>query len=114
MTALARYEGEGQAAVNQRLAELRLTRIVVIEMDRRGVLCQEREPDVVRSRDRPPQWVFVYIANFEVLEEATVPSTLDRHLLEPQAEFTDHLLGVLAQRGCGPWEYGCRRGETKR
>lgn len=53
--ALARDQGEREGAVYQWLAELGLARVVVIEVDRRGVLGQQSEPDVVRGRDGPAQ-----------------------------------------------------------
>lgn len=38
------------------------------EVDRRGVLGEEREPDVIRGRDRPAERVLVDVADEEVLK----------------------------------------------
>ena len=58
-------------------AELGLRRVVAVEVDRRGVLRQQRHPDVVRLGDRPPERVLVDVADGEVLEEAPAPAGTD-------------------------------------
>src|SRR6266851_359842 len=78
--ALAGHKGEGEAAVDEGLSELGLGRVVVVEVDRRRVLGQEGEPDVVRGRDRAPERVFVDVADLEILEETPPPALLNGHI----------------------------------
>src|SRR5712692_2835312 len=53
---------------------------MVVEVDRRRVLGQEREPDVVGRRDRPAERVLVDVAHLEILEESPPPAFLDGHI----------------------------------
>ena len=70
------------------------------------------EPDVVGGGGGPPERVVILIANFEVLEIATGPASLKRHL-SVQAKFPKHLVCVLTQLRCGSRREGGSRTETQ-
>jgi hypothetical protein len=53
--ALVTGQSDREGGVHQRLAELRLGRVVVIEVYWGGILRQQREPDVVGGGHRPPE-----------------------------------------------------------
>src|SRR4051794_1244099 len=57
-----------QATVHQRLLELGLCRIRMVEVKRVLVHRQQREPDIVGFGDRAPGTMFVDIADREILE----------------------------------------------
>src|SRR5260370_25518314 len=52
---------------------------MVVEVDRRSVLGQEREPDVVGRRDCPAERVLVDVADLEIFEETPAPALFDSH-----------------------------------
>src|ERR1051326_1938653 len=79
--ALAGHESERERRVDQRSLELRLRRVVAVEVDRRAVLGQQREPDVVGVEDGPAQRVLVHVAGLEVLVEPPAPPLLDGHAI---------------------------------
>src|SRR5450759_5141137 len=54
-------------------------------MNRRSVLGEQREPDVVRRRDRPAERVLVHVPDLEVLEEPPPPTLFDRHQCPPRS-----------------------------
>ena len=77
--ALARHQCQGEATVHQGFSELGLRGVVVVEVDRRRVLRQQREPDVVGRRDRPAERVLVDVSHREILEETASPALFDGH-----------------------------------
>ncbi len=74
--ALAGYQREREGRIHERSAELCLGGVVVVEVYRRGVLGEQREPDVVCRGDRSPKRVPVEVPDFEVLEEPPPPTFL--------------------------------------
>jgi hypothetical protein len=52
---------------------------MMIEMNRRRILRQQRKPDVVGRRDRSSQRMLIDIPNLEILVEPTGPTLFDRH-----------------------------------
>ncbi len=78
--------GVGVSANNQRetgvdegATELRLGRVVGIEVQRCRVLRQQREPDVVLLGEGAPESVSILVAHFEVFIEPAAPAFLYRH-----------------------------------
>src|SRR5882724_507099 len=77
----ARYDGQGQRAVDQALAELGPPGEVIVEVDLVRVVGEQGEPDVVGLRDRPAEPAAVDVADVEVLEEPPLPPGHARHSL---------------------------------
>src|SRR5690606_33578725 len=78
--ALAGDQRDGESRIDQRLAELRLCRVVGVEMDGRGVLGEQGEPDVVRLGHRAAQRLAIDFADPEILEKPSAPAILLRHV----------------------------------
>src|SRR6202022_5146455 len=103
--ALTGRQRERQGAVDQWFAELRLRGVVVVEVDRCRVLGKQREPDVVRRRDRSAERVLIDLAYREVLEKPPAPTLLDRHFmpiliwLETQVGLPDSRVVANLRRG---------------
>src|SRR5229473_7856969 len=77
--ALTGHQRQREGAVDERLSELGQGGVLVVEMNRRCVLREEREPDIVRRRDRAAERVLIHVADLEVLEEPPAPALLNRH-----------------------------------
>src|SRR5215203_1499585 len=77
--ALAGHQRDRERRVHERLAELGLGRVVVVEVDRGGILRQQREPGVVGGGDGAPQRVLVHVAHLEVLEKPSPPTLFNGH-----------------------------------
>ncbi|MGH9559931.1 MAG: hypothetical protein ACRD3S_00630, partial [Terracidiphilus sp.] len=66
-------------AKNQAAAEFGALPVLVIEVDLVRVVCEQREPDVVVFRHRPPEAAAINVSYFEIFKEASFPAGLDRH-----------------------------------
>ena len=78
---LARHEGQCEAGVDKRPAELRLRGVVGVKVQRSRVLRQQREPDVVLLGKGTPEGMPILVVNFEVFIEPAAPAFFDSHLL---------------------------------
>src|SRR5947209_8082775 len=66
----SRDHADAQDAVHERTPELRLSGVVLVDVDGVCVVRQQREPDVVGLRDRASARRAMHVAHLEVLEEA--------------------------------------------
>src|SRR5918999_3781225 len=86
---------KSEPGIYQRFSEFGSCRIVIVEMQLIRVHRQEREPDIVRLRDRSPEGKTIDVPHFEVLVVAPHPSLLDGHASLPwtRSRFNEALRG---------------------
>src|SRR4030095_9054813 len=68
-----------EGGIHQRLAEFGLRGIGAIEVDRVGVLRQQREPAVVDRQHRPSERMLIDVADLEIFVDAPCPTFFDSH-----------------------------------
>ena len=96
------HDGERQAGIDERLAEFRLRRGVMIDMHRVGILCQQREPDVVGGKDGAAERMLVDITHFEILEYPSRPRWFHGYRTAPELLRGFTLSCTKVHHGLGP------------
>src|SRR6516164_2762798 len=73
------YQRERKGRIDKRFAKFGLCCVVLVKVNRGGVLGQQREPDIVRCCDCSTQGMLIHIADLEILEKATLPTLFCGH-----------------------------------
>src|SRR5438094_3720131 len=73
------HQRERKGRIDKRFAKFGLCCVVLVKVNRGGVLSQQGEPDIVRCYDCSTQWMLIHIADLELLEKATLPALFCGH-----------------------------------